>query len=221
MINFNNVSVKFGSFYALKNASFSVHKGHFMHILGPNGSGKTTLVKLLVNLMEPSEGHIQRNVTSIGYLPQKLIVNRKLPLTVLEVIYSGFKKPKLKPTKQEINLIKYWLAEMDIAHLLNHSMAYLSGGQQQRVYLIRAIIQEPDLLVLDEPTSALDPSFRQKFFNLLLKLHQEKNMTIVNVTHDINDAIKKLDCVLYIDQDIRFWGSYQDYLQFEKGHHHV
>ncbi|HBG33146.1 MAG TPA: hypothetical protein DDW82_05485 [Acholeplasmataceae bacterium] len=101
-------------------------------------------------------------------------------------------------------------------------MSFLSGGQQQRVFLIRALISDPELLILDEPTSALDPSFREKFYHLLDDLHTRNKTTIIHVTHDLTDAVKD-DCkIMYIDQRIKFFGLYKDFEEFEhRGHHHA
>lgn len=222
MIKFINVSMRFGSFEVLKNLNFEIQKGSFMHVIGPNGSGKTTLVKLLANLLIPSLGKIERTPCTMGYLPQKASINQKLPLTVEEVIYSGFPHPRLRPTKSESALIKSWLARMEIEHLLHHSMQFLSGGQQQRVYIIRALISDPCLIILDEATSALDPSFREKFYQILKDIHTNNQATIINVTHDLTDAVSPGDCALYVDQEIKFCGAYRDYQTFEhEGHHHV
>ncbi|HAV19987.1 MAG TPA: ABC transporter ATP-binding protein [Firmicutes bacterium] len=222
MIKFNDVSVKFGSFYALKDISFEINKGDFMHIVGPNGSGKTTLLKLLVDLLPPTGGTITRTPCTMGYLPQKTTINQKLPLTVAEVIYSGFPHPKLKPTKDEVTLMKKWLEKLEIGHLYNHSVRYLSGGQQQRVYIIRALISDPCLIVLDEPTSALDPSFREKFYEILKDIHQQRQATIINVTHDLTDAASSGDRTIYIDSEIRFCGTFDEFAKFEhESHHHV
>ncbi len=222
MIKYENVSVSFGNFEVLKNINFHIKKGEFLHIVGPNGSGKTTLVKTLVNLLNPTKGKIDIYTKNMGYLPQKLNLKNQIPMTVQEVIYSGFKKQKLKASKQECELIKKWLLKMEIPELFNKSMNYLSGGQQQRVYLIRALISNPDVLILDEPTSALDPSFREKFYKLLYDIQQESQTTIIHVTHDLTDAVKK-DCkIMYVDQHIKFLGSYHDFHEFEhRGHHHV
>jgi zinc transport system ATP-binding protein len=220
MIRYQDVNVNFGKFNVLQNITFSVNKGDFLHIVGPNGSGKTTLVKLLVGLLEPSSGEIEISQVQMGYLPQKLLTKVNLPMTVREVIYSGFAHQKLKPTEAECELIKSWLERMEIPHLFNESMAYLSGGQQQRVFIIRALIANPELLILDEPTSALDPSFREKFYELLYRLQQDMNMTIIHVTHDLTDAVKH-DCkVMYVDQKVKFFGTYHDFQHFEHGGHH-
>lgn len=222
MIVFENVTVKFGSFEALRNLNFQIKKGDFMHIIGPNGSGKTTLVKLLVGLLNPSEGNIKRTPCTMGYLPQKMNINQKLPLTVSEIIYSGFSHPKIHPSKDEIALMKHWLDRLEIGDLYNEPIRYLSGGQQQRVYIIRALISNPCLIVLDEPTSALDPAFREKFYELMEEIHQQRDATIINVTHDLTDAAREGHCTMYVDQEIRFCGSYDEYSKFEhEGHHHA
>jgi zinc transport system ATP-binding protein len=222
MISYRNVSVTFGKFNVLNNINFEIKRGDFLHIVGPNGSGKTTLVRLLVGLLKQTSGEIFIEDVNMGYLPQKIHTKTNIPMTVREVIYSGFKNQKLKPSKKDCELIKNWLDLMEIPQLFNESMQFLSGGQQQRVLLIRALISEPELLILDEPTSALDPSFREKFYHMLYKLQQEKNMTIIHVTHDLTDAVKK-DCLtMYVDQSIKFFGHYKDFHEFEhRGHHHA
>lgn len=222
MIKYEDVGVSFSDFEVLKNINFHVKKGDFLHIVGPNGSGKTTLVKTLVSLLKPTHGIIHINTKNMGYLPQKLNLKNQIPMTVQEVIYSGFNKQKLIPSQDDCQLIKKWLSRMEIPELFNQSMNFLSGGQQQRVYLIRALISNPEVLILDEPTSALDPSFREKFYKLLYEIQQEHQTTIIHVTHDLTDAVKD-DCkIMYVDQTIRFLGSYNAYHEFEhRGHHHV
>jgi len=222
MIKYENINVSYGKFNVLSNVSFEVRKGDFLHIVGPNGSGKTTLVKMLVGLLEPTSGLIEMRNVQMGYLPQKLNTKHNFPMTVREVIYSGFIHQKLKPSKEECELIKKWLEIMEIPQLFKESMTFLSGGQQQRVFLIRALISDPELLILDEPTSALDPSFREKFYHLLDDLHTRNKTTIIHVTHDLTDAVKD-DCkIMYIDQRIKFFGLYKDFEEFEhRGHHHA
>jgi zinc transport system ATP-binding protein len=221
MITYENVSVTFGKFTALYDVNFHLEKGDFLHIVGPNGSGKTTLVKLLVGLLKPTTGHIEVSPVQMGYLPQKLNTKVNLPMTVKEVIYSGMKHQRLKPTKRECDLIYSWLEKMEIPQLMNESMSYLSGGQQQRVFLIRALISNPEILILDEPTSALDPSFREKFYRFLYDLQQEKKMTIIHVTHDLTDAVKDQCLTMYVDQKVKFFGTYKAFQTFEhRGHHH-
>ncbi len=221
MITYQDICVTFGNYEALKNISFTLNKGDFLHVAGPNGSGKSTLMKTLVGLQKPTSGHIKINTKHMGYLPQKLETSKQIPMTVKEVIYSGFRKQKLNVSHEDELLIKSWLEKMEIPDLYLESMIHLSGGQQQRVYLIRALISEPELLILDEPTSALDPSFREKFHHLLDDLQRDRDMTIIHVTHDLTDAVKSNCKIMYVDQTVKFFGCYDDFHQFEhKEHHH-
>jgi zinc transport system ATP-binding protein len=221
MIDYQHVSVYFGKFQVLEDVHFHLNPGDVLHIVGPNGSGKTTLVRTLVGLLKPTSGHIQIDAKTMGYLPQKLYTITNMPMTVHEVIYSGLTRQTLRPCKNDCLAIDEWLEKMEIKHLKHAPMSYLSGGQQQRVYLIRALISKPDLLILDEPTSALDPSFREKFYLFLDEIQKENQMTIVHVTHDLTDAIKDNCLVMYVDQKIKFFGTYQEFHAFEhRGHHH-
>jgi len=213
MVVYNNVTIQYGKFVALKNASFSIDKGEFVYVVGPNGSGKTTLVKGLVGLLKPVEGTIENDEKSIGYLPQKLKSDFSFPITVKEIIYSGFRKQNLIISDEETEIIKQWLDYMEIPQVLDHQMSILSGGQQQRVYLIRALISNPDLVILDEPTSALDPAFRDNFMEFLNAYHREKNATIIYVTHEVELMMRPNSKILYVNQEIKYYGSsskYQD-----------
>lgn len=222
MIDYQHVDVLFGKFQVLEDVHFHLSQGDVLHIVGPNGSGKTALVRTLVGLLKPTRGTITIDAKHMGYLPQKLHTKTNMPMTVSEVIYSGMQKQRLKPCKKDCVIIDEWLEKMEIKHLKNHAMTYLSGGQQQRVYIIRALISKPDLLILDEPTSALDPSFREKFYTLLDDLQKQEKMTIVHVTHDLTDAVKENCLVMYVDQKVKFFGTYHDFHEFEhRGHHHV
>ena len=124
MIKYSNVNVFFGKFQALNQINFQLDKGSILHIVGPNGSGKTTLVKTLVGLLKQSSGSITINANRMGYLPQKLNTKLNMPMTVKEVIYSGFLKQTIKPSKEDCELIKSWLERMEIPQLFNESMAF-------------------------------------------------------------------------------------------------
>lgn len=213
MLNVNQVNVKFHHFQALNDITFYLKKGDFLHIIGPNGSGKSTLIKVLVGLLAPTSGTYHIDTTRIGYLPQNLHVNESIPMTVDELLSA------IDAHKEKID---HLLQLMEMAAFKHAPIKTLSGGQKQRIYLVRALLNDPEILILDEPTSALDPSFRESFLRILATLQKEKNMTIIHVTHDLTDAVKK-DCqVLYIDQKVKFFGPYETYHAFEhEGHHHA
>lgn len=209
ILEVNNLSVSFNNFEALKDVSFKISKGTFLNIIGPNGSGKTTLVEAITNLLPATNGTIKINTNKFSYVPQNLVSKDSFPISVLEVMTGGLSE---KLSKQELNtLIDYWLNKMDIGFIKNKNMGELSGGQQQRVYIIRALISNPELLILDEPTSALDPDFRNTFYNILLELQKNNNLTIINVTHDLLDLPFTSNYVLEIDQEVKYFDQINSY----------
>lgn len=218
LISLEHITVKYDTLVALKDISFEIHPQDYLYIIGPNGAGKSTLIKLLTGLLKPSAGALSVYTHSIGYLPQMLNQKPNFPITVNEVIYTGFKKQHLFMNTDDIKLIQTWLDKMQIGSIGNKLMSTLSGGQQQRVYLIRALISNPELLILDEPTSALDPNFRTLFHQVLQELHAH-GTTIVFITHDINESMNN-GKVLYFDQSLLFIGSFEEY-KLWGGHHHV
>ena len=220
VIKLSNVSVDFGDVVAHKDINFTITRGMLLYIVGPNGSGKTTFIRLLTHLLEPTSGTITYNHERLGYLPQKLNQNPNFPITVEEVIYSGFRKQSLLISKKDREIINSWLVKMKIPELAKKPMAQLSGGQQQRVYIIRSLISDPDVIILDEPTSALDPSFRSYFNELILEMHHS-GKTIIFVTHDLNETLCDCAHVLYIDQEIRYFGGYKEFREMEGGHFNV
>lgn len=217
LISLKNITVKYDDLTALSDISFDIQQGQYLYIIGPNGAGKSTLIKLLTGLLKPSDGSMIINTNSMGYLPQSLNQKPNFPITVNEVIYTGFKKQKLIIPKKDLVLINFWLEKMGIAGIGQKLMSTLSGGQQQRVFLIRALISNPEVLILDEPTSALDPNFRPLFYQIIDDLNKT-GTTIIFITHDINESLNNRK-VLFLDQKIGFHGCYEDFKIWEGNHH--
>lgn len=213
LIQFDHVSYVVDDKKVLSEVSFSLKKGDFLNVVGPNGGGKTTLIELMTSLIKPTSGLITVNTNRVGYLQQIITAKRNFPLTVKEFLLLSFKKN----TKEHLDLIKSFLLKADLLDVLNRNLNTLSGGQLQRIYLIRALINYPDLLILDEPTNALDPSFKKEFYDLLNTLHKEGRTTIINVTHHLDDVFTKETLTLYLDEKITYFGSTQGYLK-ENGH---
>lgn len=214
MIEAHNVGVHYGNQMVLEEITFSIRKGDYLNIIGPNGSGKTTLIKLLTGIQKPTSGQITHDSVVFGYLPQHLRQTAKLPATVYEVLkYSN----QIRPNDRQIDDL---LKEMSVDHLKYQRMTKLSGGEQQRVYIIRALLSNPDCLILDEPTSALDPKFRKSFYDYIEKLN-DNGMTIIHITHDLSDGLRHGSKILELDQTLRFFGTFEQYqvLEHKKGAH--
>ncbi|EHI69732.1 ABC transporter ATP-binding protein [Streptococcus ictaluri] len=211
MIRFNNVSKTFGQTQVLQEQSFQIEDREFFVLVGPSGSGKTTLLKMINCLIEPSSGDILLNGTpqkeldlremrlSIGYVLQQIALFPNL--TVAENIAII---PEMKGWSQEELLVKtkelLQMVGLPPEDYLNRYPSDLSGGEQQRIGIVRAIISHPKVLLMDEPFSALDPISRKQLQELMISLHQEFDMTIVFVTHDIDEAIKLGDRVAVLNE---------------------
>lgn len=220
LIESKNVSVSYGKMLALDKVNFSVDSNDYLAIVGPNGSGKTTLMRALLGLVETTSGEFvlspdfSRN--QIGYLPQKGFNHDKhFPASVYEIIMTGLTRESLRnmDVNKEITDLS---RKLGIETLLKKRIGYLSGGQQQRVLLARALINKPKLLILDEPTSALDPNIREEFYQLIKKLHNEDNVSIILISHDLSSVSLYATHILYLDQKVVFYGLSTQLCQSEE-----
>lgn len=220
LIESKNVSVSYGKMLALDKVNFSIDSNDYLAIVGPNGSGKTTLMRALLGLVETTSGEFvlspdfSRN--QIGYLPQKGFNHDKhFPASVYEIIMTGLTRESLRnmDVNKEITDLS---RKLGIETLLKKRIGYLSGGQQQRVLLARALINKPKLLILDEPTSALDPNIREEFYQLIKKLHNEDNVSIILISHDLSSVSLYATHILYLDQKVVFYGLSTQLCQSEE-----
>ncbi|BDR68104.1 metal ABC transporter ATP-binding protein [Clostridium tetani] len=182
--------------YVLKNINLNIIKGGYYSIIGENGSGKSTLVKLILKLLNPSKGTISINTNKIGYVPQKLdYFNSKFPITVNEIFKCHFKALGLK----NYTLLKQLLKELDINHLKSNLIGNLSGGQQQRVFIARALIGNPDLLILDEPSTGVDILSQKNIYDFLKNLNINKQMTIISIEHNLKAAFENSSHIIKVE----------------------
>jgi zinc transport system ATP-binding protein len=208
----------------LCNITLRITAGDYIGLVGPNGSGKTTLIKTLLGLLQPGSGSVTlfgqtpaefKDRHKIGYLPQKLTgFNPYFPARVKEIVALGLLARKRfirrihAADEAALNRV---FSMLDIHEIKDKRIGELSGGQQQRVLLARALVGEPEFLILDEPTTALDPETRDKFFSTLKELNQSKRVTIIIVTHDVADIGKYASKLLYLDKRIIFFGSFENF----------
>lgn len=229
IVTVENLSFRYNSVEVLNGISFDVHAGDFIGLVGPNGSGKTTAIKVILGLLKQIGGIVWlfgtnvndfREWHRVGYLPQKLThFNPHFPATVEEIVSSGLfstkKFPKRIGRSDEISIDEA-MKMTDVVDIRHKMIGELSGGQQQRVLLARAIVNRPELLILDEPTTALDPEAREKFFHTLMGLNRTKNVSIILITHDIASIGKYASKLLYLDKQVIFYGSFEDFCISEK-----
>ncbi len=219
-IELRDVSVRYGSKSVLEAINIHVHQGQFVAFLGPSGSGKTTLLKTLLGVIAPSSGVIfvegsasdTRPPLQFGYVPQIEHVDWSFPVTVKQVIWMGLRRGReWRPwaTREDLRKIETILGRLSIMHLQDKHIGELSGGQQQRVFIARALISQPDILVLDEPTSDVDVYHTENILHLLAELNQA-GQTIIMSTHDVNAAAAHLPWVVCINRTIVAQGPPDD-----------
>lgn len=225
----SGLSAGYGAAPAIEAVNLAVAAGDYIGIVGPNGSGKTTLLRALLGLLPARSGTVTlwnapladfRDWHRIGYLPQSAqLPFRRFPADVREVVASGrlarLRFPKrLGPADRAA--VERALDQLELQPLARRMIGELSGGQFQRVCLARALAAEPELLILDEPTSALDPAFREQFYTLLARLNREQHTAILLVTHDSATIGAYATRLVYLDQQIVFDGTFDDFCHSER-----
>ena len=201
ILNVRDLSVSFDKQEVLKDISFSVNEGDVLAIIGPNGAGKTVLFRVLIGLI-PFDGEIKwREDARIGYVPQKLFEKAELPLTVKEFFILKSKNLFFKD-KQLVESIFHELESIDLKpEILNQRLINLSRGQLQRVLVAWAILGHPNVLLFDEPTAGIDIIGEGSIYNLLHKLQDERGMTVLIISHDLNIVYRYADKVLCLNKE--------------------
>ena len=224
-LSVKELAVNYGDFRALHNVSFDLEKGEFLAIVGPNGSGKSTLIHTLLGLKKPNEGSVNfpEGKPYIGYLPQKSFhADPRFPATVEEIVTSGIIATKSFPrriTDSDRERVLETLKLLRIEDIRKRKIGRLSGGQQQRALLARALVGNPEILVLDEPTGALDPGSRDCFYTTLKEMNQKHGITVLMVSHDTHDIDAFATKLLYLDQTPLYYGSIEDFSHTNMGHY--
>ncbi|MDT0176782.1 zinc ABC transporter ATP-binding protein ZnuC [Pantoea sp. RRHST58] len=195
LVTLENISVQFARRNVLSGISLKLMPGRILTLLGPNGAGKSTLVRVVLGLLAPASGQIQRVPgLRIGYVPQKLHIDPTLPVTVerFMLLTRGAKRTDVMPA----------LKRVQAGHLLNAPLQKLSGGETQRVLLARALLNQPQLLVLDEPTQGVDVNGQVALYDLIDQLRHELNCGVLMVSHDLHLVMAKTDEVLCLNHHI-------------------
>jgi ABC-type Mn2+/Zn2+ transport system ATPase subunit len=194
LIAFRKADLGYGKNVVLKSIDFDLIPGDFLGIVGPNGAGKTTLLKAILGLLKPLSGEVEMSTEGlrIGYVPQRDSVDTLFPLTVLDIVLMG-RYPRLsafgRPGAEDKKRALRALAEVSIEDLANRHYPSLSGGQKQRALIARALVGEPNLLILDEPTNGMDLVSEKAIMDLIRKLHDEDGITVLMVSHLLNTVV--------------------------------
>ncbi len=206
VIEITNATFRYDDPPVLQDVNVTVNEKDFVCILGPNGGGKTTLLHIILGLIKPQQGSVKLFGTTphasrhrVGYMTQHAHLDLRFPITVLSVALMGRlgQTRRVGPyRKNDVDLAMQSLEQVGLKGLEKRSFAALSGGQRQRLLIARAIVSQPDLLLLDEPTSNLDLQGESEFIELLKNLNQR--MTVVLVSHDVgfvSSAVNRVFCV--------------------------
>lgn len=194
VINVENLTFEYPDTAVLKNVSFKLYKGDFLGIIGANGAGKSTLIKIILGLLSPDSGKItlfgsdfSKVRSKIGYVAQKAnSFNSDFPTTVREVVRANLYSKKglfHRYTKEDDKKVDEALSLVGMLEYKNKLIGSLSGGQQQRVFIARALVSEPELLLMDEPTVGIDAASVKEIMSIIKRLN-ENGITIIMTNHD-------------------------------------
>ncbi len=192
LISAQSLTLQYGGHVVLRGVGFTIDKGEIVTIVGPNGSGKSSLLKALIGAMPLAEGQVKRaSGLKIGYVPQRLHIDGTLPITVTRFLNL--------PKRQGAPAVSAALTRAGVPELADRQMAGLSGGQFQRVLLARALLGEPDILILDEATQGLDQPGAAGFYRQIEEVRSELGCAVLMVSHDLHVVMAASDRVMCLN----------------------
>ena len=194
LVQLNQINVRIDERDILKNVDFSIHENEIVTLIGPNGAGKSTLIKVILGITKPSSGQIQNKKSlKLAYVPQKFNPSHSLPLRVKDLLNLE----KCDPTiKAEI------IRDTGIGKLKDAKVQQLSGGERQRTLLARALLRQPDILVLDEPMQGLDIQSEAELYAYVRSLPERYGCAILIVSHDLQWVMQGTQRVVCLNKHI-------------------
>lgn len=227
ILRVENLTVKFGEDRIIDNLNFQLEKGESLAIIGPNGSGKTVLLRALLGVL-PYEGKITwSSEAKTAYVPQKIDMDRKIPLNVMNLLESkakiiGIKKAEIKNLVKQLNIP---------SRLLTTSVGHLSSGQLQRALVAFALLGNPNVILFDEPTASMDTAREEQTYELIHRLQEQFNITPIVVSHDLSFVYRYSTTVLCLNHKEVCYGApgqvltkevLEELYKTSKGfHHHI
>jgi zinc transport system ATP-binding protein len=232
VVELENVSYFYGSTLVLDGITFSVNRGDLLGMIGPNGAGKTTLFRCMLGLATGYSGTIRifgqdikgngSAFRRIGYIPQRKNIDQNFPATVEEIVSLGLviknndgnnNNNNDRKRRNEKERIASALETVGLSAVRDRRIGELSGGQQQRVLIAKAIVNEPELLILDEPATGIDMETQNRFYALLKKLNQEEKITIIWSSHDLDAVSRLASSVACINRSMFFHGQTHEFFE--------
>ncbi|MCM2331135.1 MAG: ATP-binding cassette domain-containing protein, partial [Pseudomonas sagittaria] len=195
LIRLDGVGVSFAGNPVLQDVQLALKPGEIVTLIGPNGAGKTTLVRVVLGLLAPHRGEVwRRDKLRIGYMPQKLHVEPTLPLSVLRFL-------RLVPGVDRARALAA-LGEVGAAQVIDSPLQRISGGELQRVLLARALLRQPELLVLDEPVQGVDVTGQADLYRLIGRLRKRYGCGVLMVSHDLHLVMSATDRVICLNRHV-------------------
>ena len=200
LVSLNDVSLTLGGKTILSDVNISIHPGEIVTLVGPNGSGKTSLLRILIGALAPTSGKLlKKPKLTLGYVPQKLHIDANFPISVTRFLNL--------PVKRAEAAINAALQTANIEHLQQVPVSKVSGGQLQRVLLARALLDNPDLLVLDEPTQGLDQAGSAAFYRQLEQVREAVGCAVLLVSHELHVVMSASDRVVCLNRHVCCHGT--------------
>lgn len=209
LIEINDVSIRFESKPVLDHVSLTIERGDFVAITGPNGGGKTTLLRIMLRLLKPDTGSVSYFTADgkpdkrprIGYLPQKSNIDTRFPITVAETIKSGqIRRLFHRRSEEDQETFRQTVELCGVSEYLERNVGALSGGMLQRTLLARAIVSDPEIIILDEPLSYVDKNFEQQIYTIMENL--AKDRTIILVSHEMSVISRIANRHIIVDRKV-------------------
>lgn len=242
ILKVENLYFNYSDAAVLRDVNFTLHKGDFLGIIGANGAGKSTLIKIILKLLPYSRGKIElfgsdlskfKDNYKIGYVPQKAnSFNTDFPATVREVVTANLYSRKgmcRRSSKDDIIKMRSVLAKVGMEEYENKLIGRLSGGQQQRIFIARALVSEPELLLMDEPTVGVDAKSVKQIMDIISELNAQ-GMTIIMTNHDTPELVRVSSKLLifcehgngeFVSRNDLTVSQVNDIFAGKRGHHHA
>ncbi|NNK85290.1 MAG: metal ABC transporter ATP-binding protein [Desulfobacterales bacterium] len=215
VIDIKNVWFSFNREPVLQDVQFTLYHKEFLAMIGPNGGGKTTLLKLMMGLLQADRGEIRifgqspkQAAHRIGYVPQDIHINKNFPISVLDVVLMGRLKSGISWShrkKDDRIAAERSLEKLEMDQFKDRHIDELSGGQRQRVFIARALVTQPEILILDEPTASVDTKGHTEIYSILKDLNEK--VTILVVSHDILALSSYIKSVACVNRRVHFHGA--------------